>query len=118
MTFPPITTAVTSGTITSTTTWIPPVQSSEKIRISSTTVSSDPGSQPTKIIFPLPALKPLCIKFTIPIIGVTITIGLCPPSISPFPPPIPGITIIPVPPGGKAGPTTPDNLPTPDEEEV
>lgn len=110
---PPITTTVSGQTITFTI----DVQTTEKVRISKTTVTSDQGSQPTKTILPLPALKPLCIDFTIPIVNIHVKFGLCPPDLSPFPPPIPPVTIVPVPPGGKSGPTNEPNEPSEDQKE-
>ncbi|KAH8895965.1 pectin lyase-like protein [Thozetella sp. PMI_491] len=110
---PPITTTVSSQVITVTVTR----QTTEKVRVSKTTVTSEPSSQPTKTIRPVPAPKPLCIDFTIPIVNIHVKFGLCPPELRPFPPPIPEVTIIPVPPGGKPGPTTPENKPSEDQEE-
>ncbi|KAH9223997.1 pectate lyase superfamily protein-domain-containing protein [Leptodontidium sp. 2 PMI_412] len=93
-----------------------PVQTVLSIRISKTTVTSSEGSSPTKIIFPVPAPRPLCFKITLPFLG-TITIGFCPPKINPFPPPIPEVTVIPVPPGKKPGPTTKNNKPAAEHEQ-
>ncbi|KAJ3493593.1 hypothetical protein NLG97_g4634 [Lecanicillium saksenae] len=89
------------------TTTVPPY-TTQKIRISRTTVLA---GQPTQIIKPKPAKKPLC--FIIPIINIRI----CPPDLRPFPPPIPDVTIIPIPPGGKPGPTNAGNRPSPEEEQ-
>ncbi|KAL2784674.1 hypothetical protein BJX66DRAFT_348146 [Aspergillus keveii] len=92
--FPPIATTSTwtPGTfVTShdgeTATVSPPIQTTQKIRISKETVESNTGSPPTKTIDPVPAPTPLCIKLTIPILG-DIQFGL-----------FPDVTIIPVPPG-------------------
>ncbi|KAL2060471.1 hypothetical protein VTL71DRAFT_9502 [Oculimacula yallundae] len=93
-----------------------PVQTTQRIRISKTTIKSSDGSSPTKVIFPIPAPKPLCIKITLPILG-TITFGLCPPKLDPFPPKIPDVTIIPVPPGKKPGPTMYKNVPSQDHKD-
>lgn len=116
--------------ITSTTTWTPPVityktdkssasttippYTTELIRISRTTVErrNQPTSTAAHIILPLPHPKPLC--FRLPLIRVKI----CPPKLRPFPPPVPPVTIIPIPPGTKPEPTNKDNKATPEEEEV
>ncbi|KAK5654488.1 hypothetical protein OQA88_7116 [Cercophora sp. LCS_1] len=110
----PFTTVVSE---TEFTTIFPPI-TTQKIKISKTTVQSTENSSPTKTISPVPGLDPICITITIPIIGITITIGLCPPKIEPFPPPIPAVTIIPPPPGTQPGPINPGNLPTPDQEDA
>lgn len=103
--FPPPITYTTLGKTISTT--VPP-HTTEQIRISRTTVES---RKPTQTISPSPAKRPLC--FTLPLTHVRI----CPPDLLPFPPPIPVVTIIPVPPGGKPGPTNVNNQPTPDQEQ-
>lgn len=90
---PSVITYVTKSTTTSTT--IPPY-TTQSITISRTKVSR---TQPTQTIHPKPGQKPYCFK--IPIIGRL----LCPPKLDPFPPPIPPVTLVPVPPGGKPGPT-------------
>ncbi|KAG7117994.1 Glucan 1 like protein [Verticillium longisporum] len=110
---PPLTTVVSSQTITFTV----EKQTTEKVHISKTTVRTESGSQPTVIVAPVPAPKPLCISYTIPIVNIKVKFGLCPPDLKPFPPPIPKVTIIPVPPGGKPGPTTPGNKPSEEQEE-
>ncbi|EEY19831.1 glucan 1,3-beta-glucosidase [Verticillium alfalfae VaMs.102] len=110
---PPLTTVVSSQTITFTV----EKQTTEKVHISKTTVKTESGSQPTVIVAPVPAPKPLCISYTIPVVNIKVKFGLCPPDLKPFPPPIPKVTIIPVPPGGKPGPTTPGNKPSEEQEQ-
>ncbi|OBT40386.1 hypothetical protein VE00_10085 [Pseudogymnoascus sp. WSF 3629] len=121
--FPPIitTTTWTVGPIITTvsgssTTIILPPFTTKKIRISTTVVTSASGSSPTKTFSPLPAPKPLCLKITVPFLG-TLTFGLCPPSLSPFPPSVPEVKIIPVPPGGAPGPINSQNKPSPDQKD-
>lgn len=117
--------------LTKTTTWTPPPfvttlgasstsvilppYTTQKIQLTPVVIESTTGASPTKVIKPLPGLKPLCITVTLPILG-TITFGLCPPNIQPFPPPVPFVTIFPPPPGIKPGPTNVENRPTPDQE--
>ena len=122
--YPPITTTTTwtpstfvtsSGSKSATIT--PPVQTTEKIRIYKQTVSSEKDSEPTKVTGPVPAPDPLCVQVTVPVLG-TIRFGLCPPQIKPYPPDVPKVTVKPVPPGGKPGPTNPANKPSDDQKDV
>lgn len=117
--FPPLTTSTTwtppiityQIQSTTTSTIIPPY-TTELIRVSKTTVQRELPAKATHTIDPKPHPKPLC--FRLPLIGIR----LCPPELKPFPPPVPTVTIIPIPPGGKPGPTAPGNRPTPEEEQV
>lgn len=112
----PLTTVVSE---TEFTTVFPPV-TTQKIKISKTTVQTTESSSPTIIIAPIINPKPICITGTIPILDITVKIGMCPPVIDPFPPiiPIPVVTIKPPPPGTLPGPINPGNLPTPDQEDT
>ncbi|KAM0279315.1 hypothetical protein ACHAQH_004662 [Verticillium albo-atrum] len=110
---PPRTTVISSQTITFTV----EKQTTEKVHVSKATFRTESGSQPTVIVAPVPASKPLCISYTIPIVNIKVKFGLCPPDLKPFPPPIPQVAIIPVPPGGKPGPTTPGNKPSEEQEQ-
>lgn len=111
--FPPLTTTTTwtpppvyyKTKSTTVTTTVPPY-TTELITISKTRVSR---TQPTQTIRPKPGPKPIC--FWLPIINIPI----CPPALRPFPPLVPEVTLIPVPPGGTPGPTNPGNKP-PGEE--
>ncbi|KAL4937116.1 hypothetical protein BDV06DRAFT_227257 [Aspergillus oleicola] len=123
MMFPPITTTstwtpppFTTSTDGETETITPPVHTTQKIRISKHTVQSSTDSPPTKTIGPTPGPDPLCVKMSVPVLG-DIQVGICPPSIDPFPPDVPDVTIVPVPPGGKPGPTNPANKPSEDQED-
>ncbi|KAJ6790315.1 hypothetical protein PWT90_11148 [Aphanocladium album] len=115
--FPPMTTStswspppITIGSDpTKTTTTIPPY-TTELIKISRTTVETQ-KSQPTQTIYPKPGRKPLCFKLPI------VKIRICPPAFKVFPPPVPPVTILPIPPGGKPEPTNTNNEPTPEEEQ-
>jgi hypothetical protein len=119
--FPPVTTttswdpppfvATASGV---TTTVDPPLYTTQLIRVSKTTVTSAAGSSPTKTIQPEPADKPMC--FTLDLI--IIKIEICPPKLDISLPPLPKVSIGPLPPGGKPGPTTQNNKPTPDQVKV
>ncbi|KAK3296411.1 pectate lyase superfamily protein-domain-containing protein [Chaetomium fimeti] len=109
---PPFTTTV-SGTVFSTT---PPPQTTEKLKIKKTTVRSTEGSSPTHVISPITRPDPICIRFTIPILGITIQFGFCPPKVEPLPP-IPQVTIKPPPPGTKSGPININNEPTSEQWE-
>ena len=124
--FPPLTSTTTWTpvpfwlTVSGSSTFVqPPIQTTQLVRLSKTTVQSSQGSGPTLVISPLPALKPLCFTITIPFIG-TIKIGFCPPEWSPFPPTIkiPTVTILPIPPGGNTGPVNPGNSRSPEQTEV
>lgn len=117
--FPPITSTttwtpppITYKTKAATTSTILPPLTTELIRISKTTVTRQQPAKATHIIFPKPHPRPMCIRLPI------IRIMICPPKLKPFPPPVPTVTIIPIPPGGKPGPTTEDNRPTQEEEQV
>jgi hypothetical protein len=106
MLFPPV---------TKTTTWIPPPATFSTTGWTTTvTPPSDPGSQATKVVAPVPAVKPLCI----PVNVVTTTIYIFPPDINPFPPVIPMVTIGPVPPGGRPEPVSNPNKPSPEQQQV
>lgn len=107
---PPFTFSTTGWTTTVT----PPVITTALIRISKLTVTSDPGSPATKVVAPVPGPKPLCI----PIYIIITTIYICPPALFPFPPPLPMVTIGPLPPGGRSHPVNEPNKPTPEQEQV
>lgn len=109
----PVTTVVSQTTVS---TIFPPI-STQKIKISKTTVQTTEGSSPTQTVLPVPMPTPLCIEITIPILEITVTFGLCPPKIEPFPPPIPVVTLRPPPPGTLPGPINPGNVPTPEQLE-
>jgi hypothetical protein len=94
---PPITTTtrfdpppfvITTSAIT--TTVDPPVQTTELIRVSKITVTSELGSNPTKTIQPQPATKPLCVNIDI----VIATAKVYPPDL-PKLPPVPKISVDP-----------------------
>ncbi|KAF6843019.1 LysM domain-containing protein [Colletotrichum musicola] len=80
-------------------------------------LGSASGGQSRGVIYRSPNCKPLCITFTIPIVNIQVKFGLCPPDLKSFPPPIPNVAIIPVPLGGKPGPTTPGNKPSEEQEQ-
>lgn len=124
MMFPPIEASTTwtpspfvTTVGTTSTTVTPPVQTTEKRRIYKETLTSEEDSAPTKVISPRPAPDPLCVEVTAPILG-TIHFDLCPPQIKPFPPEVPGVTVVPVSPGKNPGPTNPANKPSEDQEKV
>lgn len=93
---PPPFVITTSGV---TTTVDPPIRTTELVPVSKITVTSDPGSSPTKTIQPQPADKPVCSPLNLGIV----TIKICPLAINSLPS-LPQISTGPLPPGGKPGP--------------